>query len=79
MQRIADHLRANPLTVRRAELGLASCDGAVYRIGRGYAAEPKVNWPMPQQDALDVIALISYVHRKLDGAKTCAGRYNTVE
>jgi hypothetical protein len=29
---------------------------------------PKVNWPMPEQDALDVFAHISYVHRKLDGS-----------
>lgn len=32
------------------------------------AHAPKVSWPMPVQDALDVFALISYVHRKLDGA-----------
>jgi uncharacterized protein (TIGR02391 family) len=32
------------------------------------AHAPKVTWPMPEQDALDVFALISFVHRKLDGA-----------
>lgn len=32
------------------------------------AHAPKVVWPMPEQDALDVFSLISFVHRKLDGA-----------
>jgi uncharacterized protein (TIGR02391 family) len=39
--------------------------GAV-RNPTGHA--PKVVWPMPEQDALDVLAILSYVHRKLDGA-----------
>lgn len=32
------------------------------------AHAPKVAWAMPEQDALDVFAILSYVHRKLDGA-----------
>lgn len=32
------------------------------------AHAPKVTWPMPEQDALDVFALVSFVHRKFDGA-----------
>jgi uncharacterized protein (TIGR02391 family) len=32
------------------------------------AHAPKVTWPMPEQDAMDIFALVSYVHRKLDGA-----------
>lgn len=32
------------------------------------AHAPKVVWSMPEQDALDVFALVSFVHRKLDGA-----------
>lgn len=32
------------------------------------AHAPKVVWAMPEQDALDVLAILSYVHRKLDGA-----------
>lgn len=32
------------------------------------AHAPKVTWPMSEQDALDIFALISFVHRKLDGA-----------
>ena len=33
------------------------------------AHAPKVVWPMPEQDALDVFAIVSFVHRKLDIAK----------
>lgn len=34
------------------------------------AHAPKVGWPMPEQDALDVFALVSFVHRKFDSART---------
>lgn len=27
---------------------------------------PKVTWPMTEQDALDILSLVSFVHRKLD-------------
>lgn len=29
----------------------------------------KKDWPMPEQDALDILALISLIHRKLDSVK----------
>lgn len=32
------------------------------------AHAPKITWPMSEQDALDVLTLISFVHRKLDYA-----------
>lgn len=32
------------------------------------AHAPKVIWPMPEQDALDIFAMVSFIHRKLDGA-----------
>jgi uncharacterized protein (TIGR02391 family) len=32
------------------------------------AHAPKIAWPMPEQDALDILTLVSFVHRKLDGA-----------
>jgi len=32
------------------------------------AHAPKIMWPMTEQDALDVFSLVSFVHRKLDGA-----------
>lgn len=31
------------------------------------AHAPKTNWPMSEQDALDILTLISLIHRKLDG------------
>jgi len=33
------------------------------------AHAPKTNWPMSEQDALDVLTMISLIHRKLDLAK----------
>ncbi len=30
------------------------------------AHNPKIEWPMPEQDALDILTLASLVHRKLD-------------
>lgn len=30
------------------------------------AHAPKVTWPMPEQDAMDIFAIISFIHRKLD-------------
>ncbi len=32
------------------------------------AHAPKILWPMTEEDALDIFAMISFVHRKLDGA-----------
>jgi uncharacterized protein (TIGR02391 family) len=32
------------------------------------AHSPKILWAMPEQDALDVLAIVSYLHRKLDTA-----------
>ena len=32
------------------------------------AHAPKITWSMTEQDALDVLSLVSFVHRKLDGA-----------
>jgi len=32
------------------------------------AHEPKISWPMTEHDALDIFAMLSFVHRKLDGA-----------
>ena len=33
------------------------------------AHEPKVEWPMNEQDALEVLSIISYCHRRLDHAQ----------
>ena len=37
------------------------------------AHAPKTSWPMTEQDALDIFSLVSFVHRKLDGAKSIVG------
>lgn len=34
------------------------------------AHAPKIVWAMPEQDAIDVLGILSYVHRKLDNSKT---------
>ncbi len=33
------------------------------------AHAPKTNWPMSEQDALDILTLVSLLHRKLDGTQ----------
>lgn len=33
------------------------------------AHEPKVDWPMSEQDALEILSIISYCHRRLDKAQ----------
>jgi len=37
------------------------------------AHAPKMNWPMSEQDALDILTLVSLIHRKLDGTTKFAG------
>ena len=32
------------------------------------AHAPKITWEMTEQDALDILSLVSFVQRKLDGA-----------
>lgn len=36
------------------------------------AHAPKTNWPMSEQDALDILTLVSLIHRKLDGTTRVA-------
>lgn len=56
-------------TERSEQKGIANLLIGLFGAVRNPAAHaPKINWPMPEQDAMDVLALISYVHRKLDGA-----------
>ena len=37
------------------------------------AHAPKISWPMTEQDALDIFAMVSFVHRKLDGTSKVGG------
>ena len=36
------------------------------------AHAPKTNWPMSEQDALDILTLVSLIHRKLEGTTKLA-------
>ena len=33
------------------------------------AHEPKISWNITEQDALEILAMISYCHRRLDNAQ----------
>ena len=33
------------------------------------AHQPKIEWPISEQDALEILSLISYCHRRLDNAR----------
>ena len=35
------------------------------------AHNPKIEWPMPEEDALDILTTLSLIHRKLDKAYRC--------
>ncbi|PJI95473.1 uncharacterized protein (TIGR02391 family) [Acidovorax sp. 69] len=65
-------IRLNSLeseTQRSEQKGVANLLVGLFGAVRNPLAHaPKANWPMPEQDALDVFALVSYVHRKLDGS-----------
>jgi uncharacterized protein (TIGR02391 family) len=37
------------------------------------AHDPKIEWDMNEQDALDILTMISLVHRKLDRARRFSG------
>jgi uncharacterized protein (TIGR02391 family) len=39
------------------------------------AHSPKIVWNMPEQDAVDIFALISFIHRKLDNAQTTSNKH----
>lgn len=48
------------------------CVGLFGAVRNPTAHAPKVVWAMPEQDALDIFGLVSYLHRKLDGATAIA-------
>lgn len=37
------------------------------------AHAPKISWPMTEQDAMDIFAMVSFIHRKLDGTTKIGG------
>lgn len=44
-------------------------EGICYMFRNPEAHQPKIEWPLDEQDALDIFSLISYCHRRLDKAK----------
>jgi uncharacterized protein (TIGR02391 family) len=65
-------LAINPLlteTQRGEQNGFVSLLKGLYgTIRNPLAHDPKVDWDMTEQDALDILTMISLVHRKLDQA-----------
>lgn len=57
-------------TERGEQRGFVSLLKGLYGMIRNpLAHEPKIEWDMSEQDALDILTMISLVHRKLDAAK----------
>lgn len=44
------------------------CKGLMRAIRNPEAHEPELDWPINQQDALDILSLISFLYRKLEAA-----------
>jgi uncharacterized protein (TIGR02391 family) len=44
------------------------CMGLMNAVRNPQAHEPELNWPMSREDALDVLALVSFLFRKLERA-----------
>lgn len=65
-------LAINPLVTdseKSEQKGFAQLLIGVFGMVRNPLAHaPRTTWPMPEQDALDILTLVSLAHRKLDGA-----------
>ena len=56
-------------TERSEQKGIANLMTGLFGAIRNPTAHaPKITWTMPEQDAIDVLALVSFIHRKLDNA-----------
>ena len=73
MKHSAPYLAINELnseTLRGEQRGFVSLLKGLYgTIRNPIAHEPKVEWEMEEQDALDILTMISLVHRKIDKAR----------
>jgi uncharacterized protein (TIGR02391 family) len=59
----------NTDTLRGEQRGFVSLMNSLYgTIRTPLAHDPKIKWDMSEQDALDILTMISLVHRKLDKA-----------
>ena len=56
-------------TEQSEQKGFANLLKGMFGTFRNVTAHaPKVTWPIPEQDALDLLSLVSYMHRRLDAA-----------
>jgi len=56
-------------TEKGEQRGFCSLLKGMYGTFRNPVAhEPKINWHLTEEDALDILSIISYIHRKLDNA-----------
>ena len=56
-------------TEQSEQKGFANLLRGMFGTFRNVTAHaPKITWPIPEQDALDLLSLVSYLHRRLDAA-----------
>jgi uncharacterized protein (TIGR02391 family) len=56
-------------TEQSEQKGFANLLKGMFGTFRNVTAHaPKITWPIPEQDALDLLSLVSYMHRRLDTA-----------
>ncbi len=57
-------------TTRRAVASDVLLFGALYALEQcGLAHNPKIQWDMSEQDALDILTMTSLIHRKLKASR----------
>lgn len=57
-------------TEKGEQRGLCNLLKGMYGTFRNPVAhEPKIDWRLTEEDALDILSLISYIHRKLDNSR----------
>lgn len=58
-------------TEKSEQKGFANLLKGVFGTFRNVTAhEPKIKWKIEEQDALDLLSLLSYIHRRLDNSNT---------
>jgi uncharacterized protein (TIGR02391 family) len=56
-------------TEHTEQKGFANLVKGVFGVFRNVTAHaPKITWPIDEQDALDLLSLVSYIHRRLDAS-----------
>jgi uncharacterized protein (TIGR02391 family) len=65
-------------TEQSEQKGFANLLKGVFGTFRNVTAhEPKIKWKIEEQDALDLLSLLSYIHRRLDSCTTPSFKSNT--